>query len=389
MSTNLPSTQIQPLGDLPGSSNNSPFRLRSDNSQRIVDSVRDGYSLKTILLSGERLDPNSWESQISRNLQAESKVPCMGSGVRVPFEVFQRDLSFSGGIPTGAGFVENKVRPAADVLRPFAACVAAGATVLPDLRSNVYWPRVATGTGPVFIAENANSYMAGSGYPTFSTMVLSGNHRLVDEIRISTMLVKQAQFDVEKLITTTILRDVGAIIDFVAINGDPAVNPNQPKGLLNLPQNTSLTSDYNALAAGTTFGGPATWSALVEGIETSVFSQNVIDDGTVSWIVSPQTRGRFMTVPKISGFPSYLMESDGSIGGYRSFTTSNLSSTNQVVFGRFSDLVIGIFGGGIELLSDPFRYAGAGQIRIVVSVLIDVNVLHGPALTCSLDAANQ
>jgi hypothetical protein len=152
-----------------------------------------------------------------------------------------------------------------------------------------------------------------------------------------------------------------------------------------MAQNTTLTSDYSKLLVATTFGGPATWAALTA-METAVFGQNVVPDSSTSWIVSPAARQKMMTTPKISGFPFYLME-DEKIAGYRAFTTNDLSTTNQCVFGNFNNAAICLWA--LDICSNPFSFAAAGQIQLVINVLANFGLIRGVGLTISSDSAAQ
>lgn len=351
---------------------------------------RRRYSLRNVLLEGAK-DKDTFEAEMSRRIQfASGKQP---SGMFVPFEALHQqvetragDLSYSGGNASGAYLVENKLRETADVLRPFAATIAAGATVLTGLTSNVVIPRVATGTGPFFLAENASSYPSPSGSMTFSSLTMTP-HRITDEIRISKQLLEQGQYSVSELVSRTILKDIGSLIDYAAINGAGGATP-FPLGILNMTENTAGNYDYGKLSTGTTFGGATTYAKII-GMAATVLGNNVVDDGTMGWIISPPTYAKWATAPKVATFPMFLIDVDDgeqSVSGYPIYITSNLLPSNQALFGRWSDLVIGIFY--VDILSDPFTYSSAGQMRIVVNVGIDVGLLHGPAIIRSEDTAS-
>jgi HK97 family phage major capsid protein len=363
-------------------STDSPFRPQKNASGTLSEMAKLSYSLRKIILEGQGLDPECWEAQISRTLVNETP-NLQAYGIRVPLlEVFSRDLSLtgSGGTMGGLALVENKLRETADTLRPFSACVAAGATVLNGLKANVSWPRLATSTTPSFLAESATS-TGTTAAPTFSLLQMTP-HRLTSELNVSRQLIEQAEYDVEKFISNMLLKDIASLIDFAAINGTGTAP--QPTGILAMAENTALTSDYGKLAVGTTFGGAPTWASIV-GMETAVFNQDVTYDGTMSWVISPTTREKLMLTQKGTS-PEFIM-ADEKIGGFRAFTTTNLATTNQAIFGRFSDLVIGVWG--IDILSDPYFYLSSGLIKVVINAWIDVGMIHGPGICRSEDSAAQ
>lgn len=110
-----------------------------------------------------------------------------------------------------------------------------------------------------------------------------------------------------------------------------------------------------------TFGGAATWNAINQ-IVASVEYSNVVNEETFGFIVPSTVKARWKVISQIAEWPAFLLQADKKgreVGGnYPGFMT-NLMNTNvagQVVFGRWSDLVVGTFG-DLDLLLDPFSYA--------------------------------
>jgi HK97 family phage major capsid protein len=353
----------------------------AERSAQYDAAINGGYSLRRVL-QGVRED--TLEAEVSRQIQRDSGLNPSGTFVPLNklYQTRAGDLSTSGGNASGGYLVEGKLRETVDVLRPFAACIAAGATVL-DLTDapapNVVIPRIATGTGPFLLPETSGSYSTTSGAMTFSSVTLSP-HRIASEIHISKQLVKQAQFSVTELVTRTMLKDIGSTIDYAAINGTGSNS--YPTGLLSFSEDTS---DPSKLSAGTTFGGAPTWAGLVGMVET-VLSKGAINDGTMNWIISPLTFSAWMTTLREPGSSFFLMQDDHTVVGYPSFITSNLASTNQCVFGRMSDLIIVLFY--LDICVDPFTLAGANQLNIMINVGIDVGLLQGQAIVRSEDNAS-
>ena len=344
------------------------------------------YSLRNVILHGNQYQ-DTFEQEVSRRIARNCGYNPAGTFIPLDAlhkEIHTRDLSTAGGAAQGAVLVQSSIEKTADVLRPYAASIAAGATVLnlDGIAGAITIPRLVTGTFPFFTAENATSY-PGSGNATFSSLVMTP-HRLTDEIRISKQLVTQAQFSITEFIQSVMLSDIGSVIDFAALAGNPSVNASQPTGILSMSENSGLPLDYGKLAGpGTTFGGAATYSKLV-GMVSSIMGNNVTDDGTMGWVISPSTYGKWALAPKVATFPIFLIDSDQEIAGYPYYVTSNLSSTNQAIFGRWSDLIIAIFY--IDILSDPYSLGGAGQIKLTINVGLDVGLLR-PTLIRSEDTA--
>ena len=72
-----------------------------------------------------------------------------------------------------------------------------------------------------------------------------------------------------------------------------------------------------------------------------------------------------------------MVYENGEVDGTKAFNTSNVSGT-QYVFGDFSNLAIGSWG-GVDLTVDPYTKAADGQIRLVVNMYVDAAILREEA----------
>ena len=68
-------------------------------------------------------------------------------------------------------------------------------------------------------------------------------------------------------------------------------------------------------------------------------------------------------------------EAEGRMNGYRSMT-SNLMPAGYVLFGNWSDLLIGLWS-GLDFVVDPYTRAAYGDIIITVYQDVDIAVRHG------------
>jgi HK97 family phage major capsid protein len=313
--------------------------------------AKEEYSLRRLILEGEKLHRDGGvELEISKVISKQ--IGQESNGFFVPTEILTRDIAATTG--TGANLIGTEVVPdIADALRPYAATLAAGATVLNDLTSSVSWPRYATPSSPSGLAENTTVVHGTTA--TFSAMSLQPK-RISTEVWISRQLLVTASMDFEKLVQKEILRSLARAIDFYALNGSGAP---YPTGLLSLPENSVGQYDLSKLNAGTTMGGAATFSKLVAMTET-LHPANIVDDGTCAWIIDGATSLKWKTAQKVSGYPSYLLE-DNEAADYPVFVSQNLSGTHQAVFGRWSDLIIGLWG--VSILSDVYSQLSTGTIR--------------------------
>jgi len=68
-------------------------------------------------------------------------------------------------------------------------------------------------------------------------------------------------------------------------------------------------------------------------------------------------------------------------------SATKTSATNQVVFARWSDVILALWP--LSILTDPFSQAMNANVRIFLDIFCDVGVLRGPAVICSADSGAQ
>ena len=303
-------------------------------------------------------------------------------GVWTPAENWCRDAVSD----TGGNLVETHVEPSiANALKPFSACQAAGARTITDLRSNFSQPVWQSTPTPSGLAENTTV----TQFPGDTFVLQQMSPFRVEVGRLFTrQLLVQSSPDLQRFVRLDFLTSIASAVDRFILCGN---GNNQPNGIINLSANTGTGNSVLKLAPTITFGGAPTYNSLTTAI-SNVTSQNVADDGTMGWIVSEATWKVFKETPIISGFPRYLIE-DGRILEKPCYQTNNLSAAlggnEQVVFGRWSDCVIGFWGNAIDIFSDPYTYADAGLIYVRAGVLINYILVHANAFTISTDSGAQ
>jgi HK97 family phage major capsid protein len=127
-------------------------------------------------------------------------------------------------------------------------------------------------------------------------------------------------------------------------------------------------------------GGAATFAKLVE-LETAVAVANA-DLGTLSYVTNPKVRGALKTKDKDTDTGQYVWGNDNTVNGYRAYA-SNLIPANltkgsgsnlaAAIFGNWSDLVVGMWG-GLDILVDPYTGSSSGTVRVVALQNVDVKL---------------
>jgi HK97 family phage major capsid protein len=294
--------------------------------------------------------------------------------------VGQRDLT-AGAASNGAKLVDEIVQvPVIEALRARMVLGQLGATVLSGLSSNVSVPKVTTGAAGSWVAENAA--------PSETTQAI-GQVQLSPKTcaaytDIGRRLLVQSSADVESLIRNDITNALAVAIDSAAVNGGGS---NEPTGILQ-------HSDVTTIAMGTNGAAP-TYAKLCD-VEAGPENANAAM-GTMQFLTNAKVRKKLRQVEIATN--SGLMLFDwrfNTILGYPT-TVANIVPSNLtkgsasgtcsgVIFGDFSQVLIGYFGAGIDVLVDPYTGGNAGTVRVSALVDVDVNLRHGAAMSVIKDA---
>jgi HK97 family phage major capsid protein len=268
-------------------------------------------------------------------------------------------------------------------MRNVPLCRRLGARILTGLSGNVSLPRQ---TSPSTVSSMPEVGTVQTSTQTLDQILLTP-HRVAVSVVFSRQLILQSSADVEQFIRDDITRQINLAIDSAVISGTGSAD--QPTGILNCAGVGSVL-----------FNGPASWASIV-GFETQLAAQNVTDDGTLGYLMTPTVKGRLKTLAKsavgqTSVFPIFLVgETDNgqgifSVNGYRA-GSSNQVPANLVLFGKWSDVIIGFFGqnNGIDLIMNPYSLDISAQVRLTANVFFDVAILHPQSFTVSADSGAQ
>jgi HK97 family phage major capsid protein len=300
---------------------------------------------------------------------------------------FRRDLTVTGAPGTGQELVQTIVEPSlVEYLRNVIVTARAGATVMTGLRDNIALPRQISTATSQWVAETA---ALTTSNPTFDQVLLKPN-RIGATSQYSRQLLIQGVLDVNNIVRNDLFETIGHQIDYVAFNGS-GVGP-QPAGILNTPADTVWPSAYSKCSPAVPFSGSgyATWTQVVQ-FETNVAANNVhMESPSCHYVTSPKVKGQFKTLAKADPrstslyYPSFFWEPNDEINGYPALA-SNQISTNQVIFGRFDQLILAYWG-GTDIVVDPYTAAKSGEIIITMNLFVDVALRHSPSFCYSTTA---
>lgn len=261
---------------------------------------------------------------------------------------------------------------------------AAGATILDGLVGNVDIPRQTAGADFAWVAENIAP--AEDASTAFDQVALTPK-TVGGWVAMTRRLLKQSTPAVEGLVRRDLVRGAGVAIDKGALIESGAAN--NPKGVIN---QTGVAS----VVMGNPDGALPTWAKMVE-FETGPAAANA-EGSAMAYIVNAKTRGVLKVTKKDDGSGMFVWDTGNAaatpINGYRAFVTnilrSNLSKggssgiLSEAVFGNWSDLLIGMWG-GLDIFPDPYTQADKGNLILRVFQDCDVAVRHGVSFAASSD----
>lgn len=318
------------------------------------------------------------ELEVSQELGRRGGKKSAG-GMIIPLECFaSRDLVV--GTPSAGGHLvatELHSNMFIEVLRPVSIIAQLGATSLTGLIGNVAIPRQTGASTSYWVAENSAPT---ESQQAFDQLTLSPK-TLGAFVDVSRRMLLQSSLDIKDWVMKDLRATLAMELDRVALNGLGASN--QPLGIL---QNNGITTT----SLGTN-GAALTWGNVVD-LETAIASANA-DGLSMAYVTTKAARGKLQQTA-INGVSSdFMWESadrpqlpgEGRLNGLRAVASglmpANLtkgSGTNlsSMIIGSWSDLMIGQWGGGIEIMVDPYVNGTSGAVRVIALTDIDVQVRY-------------
>jgi HK97 family phage major capsid protein/HK97 family phage prohead protease len=245
-----------------------------------------------------------------------------------------------------------------EILRNKSIVQAAGATVLNGLVGNIAIPKQTGAASAYWVAE--------SGAPTESTQAIGqvtmSPHTVGAFNDYSRKLLLQSSIDVESFVRMDLAAVLALELDRVALYGTGSSN--QPTGIKATLAGGNQEKNWAA--------GTPTWAEVIA-METAVTSANA-DIGVMKYLTNATLRGALKGAVKVSSYPVFIMDSDGSMNGYPTLVSNQVAS-GDMFFGVWSQLLMG-FWSGLDLLIDPYTASTTGTVRIVALQDCDIAIRH-------------
>lgn len=323
-------------------------------------------------------------------IRKENRSRREGANCTIPPDVLykatgRRDLVV-GTASIGGNLVATQVQGQnfIDALRSRMVFSDLNAMFLSGLRDNIAIPRQSAATTAYWAGENTAPT---EGAPTYDQVALTPKtvSAFVDYGR---RLLIQSSVDVEALVQRDLATGLAVAIEAAAIAGT-STNTTQPLGLL-------YTSGIGATTGGTN-GAAATWANILA-LESAVATANA-EMGALAYLTNAKVRGALKAVVKsTAGVAGFVWGDDPlyPLNGYKAAVTTNVPSNlskgtstavlSAILYGNFADLIIGLWGNGIDLLVDPYTGSSAGTVRVVAMADVDVAVRWAASFAAMKDA---
>ena len=278
----------------------------------------------------------------------------------------------------GSNIIGTDYRPDLfiDRLRAATRVRTLGATVLSGLSGNVVIPRRKASVVAGWFAENSPISVSD---PQFDGVALTPKHAGVIT-EYSRNMVLQASPDVEALARADMAAVLAELLDSAAIAGTGANN--QPRGILSTAGISTVSMGAN--------GGALTFDAVAD-LVGAVADANGAGTG---FLTNSRVRRAAAKLKDAGNQPlgvdvvfqgervevSNLVPSNGTKG-----TGTNLSS---VIFGRWSDLIVG-FWSELDILVNPYESVAysKGNVSIRAVMTCDIAVRHPESFAAITDIA--
>ena len=186
----------------------------------------------------------------------------------------------------------------------------------------------------------------------------------------SRQLLAQSSLDIEAVVRDDLARVLAVALDAAAINGSGSSG--EPTGILSTSGIGSVTSS-----------GSVTHSHLVN-LEKEVAVDKALM-GNLYYVMNPVEKATLKTTEAASSTAVFLMDGTGEVNGYPAIASNQVPESN-IVFGNFADLLVGVFGSGLDITVDPYTNAAKRAVRVVASMFCDVAVRHAESFAAITDA---
>jgi HK97 family phage major capsid protein len=272
-----------------------------------------------------------------------------------------------------------------DMLRARMKVAELGATILTGLEGGTLAFPKQTGAGSwTWVAENPGSDVALSDATV--GQVLLAPKAGQSATSYTRQLLAQSSISVENFVRSDMSLAAALGIDLAAIEGNPSVDANAPRGIL-------YTAGIGDVEGGANGAAP-TYAHAVD-LETAIAIDNA-DIGSMAYLSTPGVRGKLKKTEQFtSGEAVWTGGREGEVNGYPAHISTQVPSDldkgtstavcHAIIFGVWSQLLIGYWG-AMEVVVDPYTKKRQGLIEVSNFQIAGVAVRHAEAFAAMKDA---
>lgn len=344
---------------------NSPIRAELG----LTDKELKRYSLSRALLStmpGSGIDAG-YERELSQ--EVEKQYGRSANGIYIPHDILtaKRDMNVATQT-AGGNLVATNYMPGSfiELLRARALMMQLGVQTLDGLVGNVAISKQTGASTAYWVAEGGDTTQSDVtiGMINMSPKTITG------KTATTRQLLMQSNPSVDALLMNDLSKVLGLGIDKAIISGTGASN--QPRGILN-------TSGIGSVSCATAAGGFNFANAVK--FETALETANY-DASTCSYVMTPSIKGAAKSTQKVTGAAAMVFENN-EVNGYSAYSTMQMNA-NTVLFGDFSEVILGLWG-GLDLMLDPYAKADSAGLVVRAFQSVDIAIRHAAAFAASTD----
>ena len=293
-------------------------------------------------------------------------------GLVVPTDVLKRDLNVTTAVDGGNTVATDLLAGSfIDLLRNASVIAQTGATYLNGLNGDVAIPRQsATAT-----ASWRTEVQAVVETSAQIDQVTLSPKALTAMTTYSKQLLAQSSIDVEQFVRNDLATVLAIAQDLAAVNGSGTAP--EPQGIIG-------TTGIGSVA----IGSDPTFTTVVN-LEKEVATDNALN-GSLSYCASAKAAAKLKRTEIATNTAKFVLEG-GQVNGYPLYVSNQMPGSGSgateistILFGNFSDLLIGNWN-GIDVVVDPYTSAANRQVRLVVSLWTDMAVRHAESFAKCAD----
>jgi HK97 family phage major capsid protein len=311
----------------------------------------------------------SWSGLEKDASEAAAKIAGRSTqGFFIPHDVMQSRALTTNVFSAAGAFVDTSAQGQSliELYRNKMHVVALGARVLTGLQGNLAIPSQTGGATASWLSEDATITASAQ---TVGQVSLTP-HRLAGATAFTYQLLAQSSQDVENFVRNDLMTVLAIEKDRAALKGSGASG--EPLGIYGTAnKSTSVTL---AGANSMTYANAVQFEANV--------ALNNADMGSLGYLTSVQTKANSKLIAEIQSTNSNPVWKGDMVNGYTARATNQLTTLPSVIFGNWSDLIIGDWASN-EVIVDPYSLSMQGQVRIVMQQLTDVAIRHAKSFSIS------